>query len=198
MSRTRLRARADRVNETCDLGELLQGYGYTVVPDRQREQQFSCDLHGMDNKPSARLYGYNNTTYCWVCQKKRDSIAYVMEKESLNFRDAIERLERSLGLPTLAWDDEADREPNPVSEIEEIEEIAKPDRSYGVERERVHKFLDTLTSDRDLDAKTLLVFWEVFDRVDYGGVKQDWGEPKGVTALIQLRTRLMEQLREMS
>ena len=92
MSRTRLRARADRVNQECDLGDLLQGYGYGVVPDRQREQQFSCDLHGMDNKPSARLYGYNNTTYCWVCQKKRDAISYVMEKEHLNFRDAIEQL----------------------------------------------------------------------------------------------------------
>ena len=195
MSRTRLRARADRVNETCDLGEMLQSYGYAVVPDRQREQQFSCDLHGLDNKPSARLYGYNNTTYCWVCQKKRDAIAYVMEKEHLNFRGAIEQLERRLGLPTLPWDDEADREPDPV---DEFEEIGRHDVGYEDERERIRKFLDTLTSERDLDAKTLLAFWEVFDRVDYGVAKQDWGEPKGAEALTQLRTRLMEQLREAS
>jgi len=195
MSRTRLRARADRVNQECDLGDLLQGYGYGVVPDRQREQQFSCDLHGMDNKPSARLYGYNNTTYCWVCQKKRDAISYVMEKEHLNFRDAIEQLERRLGLPALPWDDEAGREADPV---DDFAEITDPDVSYEVERERVRKFLDTLTSERDLDVKSLLAFWEVFDRVDYGVAKQSWGDAKGIEAMTQLRERLMERLRKAS
>lgn len=198
MSRSRLRARADRVNQECDLGELLQGYGYAVVPDRQREQQFSCDLHGMDNKPSARLYGHNNTTYCWVCQKKRDAIAYVMEKEHLNFRDAIEQLEQRLGLPKLPWDDEAQRVPDPVDEVAEVAGAAHSEASYESERERVRRFLDTLTSERDLDARTLLAFWEVFDRVDYGVAKQSWGEAKGVEALTQLRTRLMERLREAS
>lgn len=195
MSRSRLRARADRVNQECDLGELLQGYGYAVVPDRQREQQFSCDLHGLDNKPSARLYGHNNTTYCWVCQKKRDPISYVMEKEHLNFRGAIEQLEQRLGLPTLPWDDEAERVLDPV---DEVAEVSRADVNYETERERMRRFLDTLTAERDLDARTLLAFWEVFDRVDYGVAKQSWGEPKGVEALTQLRGRLMERLKEAS
>jgi hypothetical protein len=196
MSRTRLRARADRVNQECNLGEMLQSYGYAVVPDREREQQFSCDLHGMDNKPSARLYGYNNTTYCWVCQKKRDAIAYVMEKENVNFRQAIEQLEQRLGLPSLPWTDED--EERPADPRDALDEIANPGASFEDERDRLRKFLSTLTSERDLDAKTLLSFWEVFDRVDYGMARQDWPESKGVAAMAQLRGRLMERLREAS
>ncbi len=196
MSRSRLRARADRVNQECDLGDLLQGYGYAVVPDRQREQQFSCDLHGVDNKPSARLYGANNTTYCWVCQKSRDPIAYVMEKENVNFREAIEALERRLGLPTLPWSDEdGDDEEDPG---DELDRIAHPPASYDAERGRVCKLLETLTKERDLDARTLLSFWEVLDRVDYGVARQNWGEKKGIEAVGQLRARLMERLRTAS
>lgn len=196
MSRSRLRARADRVNQECDLGDLLQSYGYMVVPDRQREQQFSCDLHGVDNKPSARLYGPNNTTYCWVCQKSRDPIAYVMEKEGVNFREAIETLERRLGLPTLPWEDEQhEGRPDPARELDRI---ADPGTSYDGERTRIEKLLLTLTRERDLDARTLLSFWEVFDRVDYGVARQNWGEAKGMEAMVQLRGRLMERLREAS
>jgi len=196
VSRSRLRARADRVNRECDLGELLQGYGYAVVPDRQREQQFSCDLHGMHNKPSARLYGHNNTTYCWVCQKKRDPISYVMEKENFNFVQAVDDLERRLALAPLPWDDDMDaavRAPDPG---DELDDIARHDATYDMERERVRTFLDALTAEREADAKSLLSFWEVFDRIDYGVARQDWGEGKGLAALQQLRARLMDRLRK--
>jgi len=196
VSRTRLRARADRVNEECDLGELLQGYGYAVVPDRQREQQFSCDLHGMDNKPSARLYGHNNTTYCWVCQEKRDPIAYVMAKENLNFVQAVDQLEQRLGLAPLPWDDEMDAAARPVDPTDALDEIVRDEASYEDERERLRTFLDTLTAERETDARTLLSFWEVFDRIDYGVARQEWGERKGLAALAQLRERLLERLRE--
>jgi len=198
MSRGRLRARADRVNQECDLGELLQGYGYAVVPDRHREQQFACDLHGVDNKPSARYYGLNNTTYCWVCQKKRDAIAYVMEKENLNFAQAVDQLEQRLGLAALPWDDEAEEAARVANPMDALDEIARHDVSYETERERLRTFLDTLTTERDLDRKTLLSFWEVFDRIDYGIAKQSWAPPKGIAAMVQLRERLMERLREAS
>lgn len=193
MSRERLRARADRVNKECDLGELLHEYGYAVMPDRQREQQFACDLHGVDNKPSARYYGINNTTYCWVCQKSRDAIAYVTEKEGVSFREAIEMLEKRLGLSTLPWSDEEDR---PKSVSQEIDEIAATTATYEDEKVRLNKFLGTLTAERDLDSRTLLSFWEVFDRVDYGVARQSWGEPKGAAAMAHLRQKVMERLKE--
>lgn len=195
MSFERLRARADRVKQECDLGALLQEYGYAVVPDRHREQQFSCDLHGPDNKPSARLYGHNNTTYCWVCQKTRDPISYMMEKELINFREAVERLEERLGLPPLPWSDEKNK---PVDVADEIEAMAHTSASYEDEKMRVGKFLQSLTTDRDLDMESLLSFWEVYDRIDYGVARQNWPENKGAVAMLKLLERIKKKCKELS
>lgn len=193
MSRGRLRARADRVKEEADLGELLAEWGYMVVPDRQREQQFSCDLHGPDHKPSARYYGLSNSTYCWVCQVQRDAIQWVMEKEMLDFRGAIEHLEDRLGLPPLPWDD--DRERRVSAEDEVAEASVRPVRSYEQERDRLRTILRDLTDDRQLARDDLLAFWEVFDRIDYGIAKQNWEEAKGASATARLRERVMEKVK---
>ena len=195
MSFERLRARAERIKEEGDLGQLLQDYGYAVVPDRHREQQFACDLHGVDNKPSARLYGHNNTTYCWVCQKTRDPISYVMEKELVNFREAVEQLEKKLNLPPLPWSDEKNEPANVANEIEAMEVQAA---SFEREKERVGKFLQCLTSDRDLNATTLLSLWEVYDRIDYGVARQNWPETKGAVAMLKLLERAKDKCKEMS
>jgi len=195
VSTSRLRARADRVNQECDLGALLQEYGYAVVPDRQREQQFSCDLHGVDAKPSARLYGATNSTYCWVCQKTRDPIAYVMEKEHVGFVEAVDMLERRLGLSPLPWKDEEER---PRDLVDELEDLASADGGYEVERGRARRFLDQLTQERELDVLTLLAFWEAFDRVEYAVARQGWPERKGAEAMAKIRERVMARLREAS
>jgi hypothetical protein len=200
MMRDRLRARRDRVLEMVDLGEMLQEYGYAVVPDRHREQQFSCDLHGPDHKPSARYYGTSNTTYCWVCQKKRHALDWVMEKELLDFRGAIEALERRLGLKALPWDDDGYQEP--VRPEDELDELAIRRVSYSEERDRMQKFLDGLTRERfdrsvgeeGVSCSTLLSFWEVFDRVDYGMAREEWPESKGIDALNKLRERVLEKV----
>jgi hypothetical protein len=194
VSRERLRARADRANQEADLGELLSEWGYSVVPDRVREQQFSCDLHGADHKPSARYYGLSNSTYCWVCQKKRDAIAWVMEKDMVGFREAVEQLEERLGLEPLPWDDERDAPKTPEQEFKESTE--RPSGTYEQHRDRLCKFLETLTTERDLDSRSLLAFWEVFDRVEYGVARQNWGEPKGISAILALRERVMTALKE--
>ena len=193
MSHRRLRARADRIKQEVDLGELLQEWGYAVVPDPHREQQFSCDLHGPDHKPSARYYGATNSTYCWVCQKKRDPIAWVMEKENLSFRQAIEFLETKAALDPLPWD----LEDLPLSPEQEITTISQGEaQTYADKQKRLRKFLKTMTAERDLNAQALLVFWEVFDRISYGVAKQNWGEQKGLAALTKLRGRILEHLKD--
>lgn len=198
--RDRLRARKERVLEHVDLGEMLREYGYSVVPDRMREQQFSCDLHGPDNKPSARYYGESNTTYCWVCQKTRDAISYMMEKEGLGFVEAVEALERRLNLAPLPWEDDGDA---PARPEDDFDAIVSRSSSYVEEYARMRKILDSLTRDRlecrpgdpSLDCSTLLGFWEAFDRVDYGVAREKWPEPKGIEALQKLKERVFEKIR---
>jgi len=192
----RLMRRALRVNEKSDLGEILQEYGYMVVPDAHREQQFACDLHGQDNKPSARFYGGTNSFHCFACAKSRDVIEFIRDKEQVSFKRAIEILEQRLNLPPLPWEDE-DNEDDPRDETErEIDAIANKVITYEEDQTRLRQFLDGLTKDRDLDAPALLKFWEVFDRIDYHVREDQWTENKGKVALKSLHEQVIERLKE--
>lgn len=192
MSVPRLRARADRVNAECKLGELLSDYGYGVVQDTHREQQFACQLHGADNKPSARYYPLTNSTYCWVCQKHRDPIAYVMEHENVDFKDAIRLLEERLGLPALPWEDDQVR---PRSPVDEINRIADRPVIFDEVHQQMQRFLMSSTEERELDTKTLLLFWEVFDRIEYGVTREKWSDEQGIEGLKLLKQRVLERLK---
>lgn len=197
--RDRLKARRDRVLDLCDLGELLQDYGYPVVPDRQRMQQFPCDLHGVDIDPSARYYGPNNSTYCWVCQKKRDAISYVMEKEHVTFPEAITFLETRLGLDPLPWQDDEDQEALQDEGVSYTKNV-----SYEEAHQTLRSFLHDLTRERldrpkeepGLDCATLLGFWEALDRIASEVYEKAWTERQGVEALQKLQTRVMEKLKK--
>jgi intein/homing endonuclease len=64
---SRAKQRADRIRQDIDIVQVLADYGYKVNPGGgDREQQFSCDLHGdgSDSKPSARVYPSSNSWYC--------------------------------------------------------------------------------------------------------------------------------------
>lgn len=192
MEPSRLRARADRANAQCKLGDLLAEYGYGVVQDTHREQQFACQLHGADNKPSARYYPLTNSTYCWVCQKTRDPIAYVMEHEHVDFKDAIRLLEGRLGLPSLPWEDDRLAEPAPRNPVDEIN-----NRVLGFDERRgyVERLLMSMMQERlqdNTEAKTLLMFWEVFDRIEYGMLRENWTDAQGMEGLALLERRLLE------
>jgi len=97
--------RIERIHEQVDILKLLGDYGYPVRPDMDREQQFSCNMHGDGNdlKPSARVYPENNSWYCWACGKTRDAIETVREKEGLGFMEALKWLEGRFGLEPLPF-----------------------------------------------------------------------------------------------
>jgi len=189
-AKSRTSARIRRLNRTIDLGEMLYGLGYDVYPDQHREQQFRCDLHGEDNKPSARFYPETNSTYCWVCQKARGPVDYYIEKESVELREALDRLELLHGLTDLPWA----QEDAPQSLGEWIDEQSRTPASFEEDRKRLRKLLEAATLERDLSMDTTLKLWEVFDRIDHGMRKESWTPTQGRAALRQLRTAFMESL----
>lgn len=158
---SRSERRAQRIRDEVRIDRLLASYGYQVHPDVDREQQFSCDLHGdgTDSKPSARVYPTNNQWYCWACARSRDAIQTVREKEGLGFLQALDKLERDYGLPSLPWE-EGDHETAPVDPVASILDAVTPDPV----RTRVERCLRAITLERKEPLPKVLKLWELFDQ----------------------------------
>jgi hypothetical protein len=198
-SESRAAQRADRIRAEIPILQVLSDYGYPVHPGGgDREQQFSCDLHGdgTDSKPSARVYPASDGFYCFACGISRDAIRLTREKEGIGFWEACRRLETRYGLPTLPWTDEREEPQRNITA--DIAASFKTYRSFEEEKKRVTTLLDSLTQDRDLPLERLLAAWEALDRISYLHVKERMTEPTAKEALVQLRHRVLERLQEVN
>lgn len=171
-------------------------YGYHV--HLGAEHQFSCDLHGdgFDGKPSARVYPESASWYCFACDRTRDAIQTVREKEGLGFMDAMKWLERRYNLPMLPWDDEGPRKKEPLTNP--FEETYKRSRSYDEEREAVESFLTTLTNDRDMPLDLMLGLWEAYDMICYRMRKSGWDDNLGAQSMVRLLVMAKEKSAEVN
>ena len=157
----RSRSAADRLKQAVPLSQVLADYGYRVEALSDREQQFSCDLHGdgQDRKPSARLY--ENQFFCFACGRSRDVISLVQEKEGLEFWAAVRLLEKRYGLEPIPWERSEPKE-SLRSQVE------RPFRSSDTPEktlERVGRFVDSLCKERAITPQKCAGFWEAHDRV---------------------------------
>jgi DNA primase len=194
---SRARRRADRIREEIPIQQVLSDYGYRIEAGYDGEQQFSCDLHGdgQDNKPSARVYPDSASWYCFACDRTRDSIQTVREKEGMDFWPAVKALEGRYGLPTLPWedDDEAPRARPPSAE-QAVQTALQTNKSYEEVRKRVERLLENTTKDRDLPMRTTLSLWEALDKTDYLVRKERLPEAKAKGVLLHLHQRVMDKL----
>ena len=175
---SRSERRATRIREDVRIDRVLAAYGYAVQIDVDREQQFSCDLHGdgTDSKPSARCYPANNAWYCWACARSRDAVQTVREKEGLGFLAALDKLERDYGLSPLPWED-GDNEAAPKDPVSEVLDAPYVDPV----RDRAERYLKALTVERSEPLPKVLKLWEVFDRAR---VLEDAGESDPMRTLL--------------
>ena len=163
---SRGRQSADRIREEVSMVQVLSDYGYEVYPaENDREQQFSCDLHGDgdDNTPSARFYPGGGQFFCFACGRSRDAIALVREKEGLGFWQAIRVLEKRYGLKPLPW--EPDAKDRPQTPRQAIEKALRPTETVEEAFTRVERFLMNLTREHSLPPQRCAGLWEAFDRV---------------------------------
>ena len=162
----RARKSADRIREEIPLIEVLDDYGFEVDPRAvDREQQFSCSLHGdgSDSKPSARYYPDTGQFFCFACGRSRDAIAVVREKEGVGFWAAIRKLEKRYGLQPLPW--EADAEDRPQTPTQVVETSLRRSETAGEALLRLERFLANLTQERSLGPQRCAGLWEAHDRV---------------------------------
>lgn len=189
---------AERIRKAVPILQVLTSYGYHVRPEGgDREQQFSCDLHGdgRDSMPSARVYPVSNSWFCFACNKTRDAVETVRAKENLTFWQAVKKLERAFGLTPFEWT------PKPIEdEHAGIRAILDPARTFEQDAERVRGNLATLTDDRQLPMETTLAFWEGFDKIVFRvrgpkGEGGEWSESKGREMMLTLNEHINETVR---
>jgi len=175
------------------MAKVLSDYGYHVRPDGgDREQQFSCDLHGdgHDNKPSARVYPESSSAYCFACGRSRDAIQWAMEKEGLEFWDALKVLEERYRLPPLPWEDGDDDARAPLISSQ-IEVALDPTTTFAADSDRLSRLLDILTEERECSMAEILSAWEAFDAVCWGMTEGGWNERRGKVAIEKIRKHLI-------
>ncbi len=170
---SRLRKRADRIRAEIPIQQVLTDYGYRVDGGYSGEQQFSCDLHGdgIDNKPSARVYPDSGSWYCFSCDRSRDAITTAREKEGLDLWAAMKALETRYHLPPLPWDDDDKeaaqqrRDAKANGAMAQVEAALDRTRTFEDDRKSIGRLLDSLTAERDLPMRTVLGFWEAYDKI---------------------------------
>jgi hypothetical protein len=185
----RAKRAADRIRTTLPMLDVLADYGYRVRADGgDREQSFSCDLHGdgRDSRPSAIYYPRTNSFHCFACSRSRDAVTLVMEKEGLKFWPAIRKLEQQYRLPPLPWeDDEEPDEPTPERQITSVlDDQGKMDWAQACRR--VQAFLTGMGEERTCDPLQLVRWWEAFDKVRFLHEEDKIKDSDGVNLILRI------------
>lgn len=164
---------ADRIRADLPMLGVLADYGYKVHPNGgDREQSFSCDLHGdgRDSRPSAIYYPRTNSFHCFACSRSRDVVTLVMEKEGLTFWPAVRKIEKQYGLPPLPWeDDDTPDAPPPPTPGQQVTTLLDGQGTVSWEQAatRVETFLRGLGEERTLDPSLVVKLWEAYDKVRF-------------------------------
>lgn len=170
----RAKQRADRIRAEVPMVEILAGYGYRVRTDAgDREQNFSCDLHGdgRDSRPSAIFYPRTNSAHCFACSRSRDAITWVQEKEGTDFWTAVKKIEADYNLPPLPWEDDPSEvgtaPTRPRGATSEVEAVFTHTESYDASEARVRRYLTALCAERSSPPAKVYALWEAYDKVHH-------------------------------
>jgi|TARA_R110000824_G_scaffold54351_33_gene150011 DNA primase len=165
---------AERIREEVPILDVLVAYGYAVHPSGgDREQQFSCDLHGdgNDTKPSARVYPESSSFYCFACGRTRDAITLVREKEGLDFWPAVRALEQRYGLKPMAWVQE-----KRTTTQEEVVAALKVKTTASTVFHRTERFLLSMCREKSAERWQLAALWEAHDQITTAHYREGVGD----------------------
>jgi hypothetical protein len=188
---SRAKQRADRIRAEISMADVLQGLGYRIRTDAgDREQSFSCDLHGdgRDSRPSAIYYPSSNSAHCFACGRTRDAITWIKEKEGRSFWEVVKLLESRYNLPTLPWVDDAPRAPSDKAQ-DILEDALGGDHDPSP---RINQILRAACVERESDPVVVAKLYEAYDmmqfRIEKSGYSPSIREGLGKILLAAKRT----------
>lgn len=161
-----------------------------------REQQFSCDLHGdgFDRKPSARAYTDTNTWYCFTCDRLRDPIQTVREKEGVDFWSAVKFLELKYKLPVLPWEQDQDFEKDIQKEILTTLHQAQ-EQTFEEVADRLSTMLTRISKGRELDLYQVTHLWSAYDLIKAQHEIGKMNDHQAIHQLLRLREKVITCLK---
>ncbi len=81
----------DEILNYVTMENILDKYGI-----EHRNNMFSCPFHGVDKRPSAKMY--KNSYYCFACNSAGDTIRFVENLFNLSFKDAMQKINMDFNL----------------------------------------------------------------------------------------------------
>ena len=189
---------ADRIRAEVPIVDVLYRYGYHVHPDGDdREQQFSCDLHGdgSDTKPSARVYPESASFHCFACGRSRDAITLVREKENVEFWQAVKMLESHYGLTPLPWSGPDPSEKAGSETVRRVNEALR-DQEQTVDQvfTRIDRLIDSCCRERVITPDRCALWWEARDKVEYMYRKDAVSEDGAKSAALRILSAIRDHM----
>lgn len=187
------RQRVESLHHRVTAYDVLRHIGVVlrqITDDRQ--EQISCPFHGLDKKPSARVYPEEGQSkshvWCYVCQERWDAIGLWKKHNNFEkFSEALSSLEKMYNLspPDLPHEiaDSADA-PNPELEAFKAKLLQCDNRLVSLKY--VYQTLGDLPG--------YLAAGSAIDRIKYRVDKQVWTPKRGLKALDQLLEKIHEKV----
>jgi DNA primase len=100
----------DEIKYRCDIAEVISGY----VPLKRAGSNYNglCPFHS-ERTPSFTVFPSTKSFYCFGCGAGGDVITFVMKRENLDYRSALELLAKRAGI-SLPQDNENGRTPESI------------------------------------------------------------------------------------
>lgn len=189
-----LQQRVETIHQRVTAHDVLRHGGIPIQGDSV--EQFSCPFHGVDVKPSARVYPEDarsrSHAWCFVCQQRWDAIAlwklFNPGDDNRSFSRVVKEIEQAFGITTPEMPSEAslaqDRTDTCLESFEALYEVVER-RLTGA---RVaYRYLD--------DMKGFLSAAQVLDKLRYRVDNKLTPPERGEEILRQLLDRIGKKVR---
>src|SRR4051812_34871067 len=94
---------SEEIKQRLDIVDLIQGNGVQL---RKAGRNFTgfCPFHPNARTPAFYVFPHTQSYYCFSCHKAGDAFTFLMERQGLQFGDALAQLAQRAGvtLPELA------------------------------------------------------------------------------------------------
>lgn len=161
-----VRQRIEAIHQRVTAHDVLRHGGVELRSDG--EEQFSCPFHGVDAKPSARVYPEsvrsNSHAWCFVCQERWDAITlwrkFDSASEGKTFSRTLKEMEQAFGLTTPEMPaDASEYQEHSNPHLESFDILYEAAESYLIRARVAYRHLD--------DMKGFLSAGQVLDKVKF-------------------------------